>query len=333
MIEPQKENTGSVAVAEQQQEMVVFPGCFKKFTAFFLDQIVIALLGMGLLFPFSGFVSSLLVHAWLPGYLIGALYYMLLESSLYKSASLAKMAFKMEVRTVSGKRIAPLISLFRYILITLPFFNNTISQSIAATVGITNTSVGGMIFLGIVGLLFVGNSLFMVLHPQKRGLHDILTGTVVVVAHPQRMPKVKMFAKKPLLGGLVGLVILGFVFTNLYREQGNDPDFAGIETLDSNLKKQSGLKNINVSYRKFVVQDKITVFSADVHVPLSFEQFGDSEYTEKLSRQLFPLVKKLNTNPRVNTVTLVFHTRKFIGAFPISKYNSTSKEIAKIGLN
>ncbi|RUM39509.1 MAG: hypothetical protein DSY58_00375 [Desulfobulbus sp.] len=307
-----------------------FPGCFKKSTAFFLDQIVIALLGMGLFYPFSGFMSSLSVHAWLPGYLIGALYYMVMESSLFRSASLAKMAFSMEVRTAGGEKISPFVSLARYICITLPFYNNAVSRSIATTIGVTNTSVGGTAFLVVVGLLFVGNTLFMVLHPQKRGLHDLLFNTVVVPARAEQVPQILSLTKKSTLGGIVGLLILGLVFGNMYLQQGKNPEFAGIEILNTKLQKLSGLENLTVSYRKFVVHDKITVFSADVHVPLSFEQFGDSSYTESLAKKLFPMVKKLNTNPKVDTVTIVFHTQKFIGAFPISKYTSSSQEIAKI---
>jgi uncharacterized RDD family membrane protein YckC len=321
----------STASPQSSQKEKTFPGCFKKSTAFFLDQIVIALIGMGLFYPFSGFISALSVHDWLPGYLVGVLYYMVMESSLFKSASLAKMAFSMQVRTTSGNKISMPVSLLRYLLITLPFYNNAVSQSIATTVGITDISVGGTGFLVLVGILFVGNTLFMVLHPQKRGLHDVLTGTVVVRADMAAF-QVQSWAKKPVFAGLAGLVVLGIVFGNMYCKQGKDPDFADIKTLTAKIKQQSRMENISVSYRKFVVQDKITVFSIDVHIPLSFDKFGDAVYTQALSDKLYPLVKKLNTNPKVNTISLVLHTRKFIGAFPISKYVSNSKELSEISI-
>ncbi len=325
------DSEGQPALPAKQSRAEKFsPGCFKKSTAFFLDQIIIALLGMGLLYPFSGFMASLGLHAWLPGYILGALYYMVLESRLVKSASLAKMVFSLTVRTVDGAKISPFVSLIRYICITLPFYNNAVSQSIASSVGITNTSMGGTAFLVVVGLLFVGNTLFMVLHPQKRGVHDLLCRTVVVPADTEKFPQVQSFTKKPVLGGIVGLLILGLVFGNLYLKQGKDPDFTGIDTLAAKVKEQSGLDTMTVSYRKITVQDKSTVFSIDVHVPVSFEHFSDSTFTGKLADSLFPLVKKLNTNPKVNTITLVFHTRKYIGAFPISKYSSSSREIDKI---
>ena len=71
-------------------------------------------------------------------------------------------------------------------------------------------------------------------------------------------------------------------------------------------------------------------FAIEVYVPIRYDKFDDTNYKTKLSEELYPLVKGVNTNNKVDTVTIVIHTRKYIGSFPISKSQSASKKIIEI---
>lgn len=307
-----------------------YPGCFKKSVAFTIDQVIIAVIGIVLLFPFSNFIGSLYYHAWLPGYLIGAIYFTVLESSLFKCQSFGKRIFSFEVKTIDNNPISPQVSLGRYILLTLPFLNGAISNSLATTIGITNTKIGGSIFLIIVGLLFVGNTIFMLFHPQKRGLHDILLKSVVVPANTQETFSVKSFTLKPVLGGIAGLAILSVFFGGLFLTVGKNPDFGGLTELTDNIRKESGIENLNVSYRTFSMDGEQTMFAIEVHVPIHYEKFDDTNYTGGISEKLYPIVKKVNTNPKVDTVKIAFHAQKYFGAFPVSKSKSTPRKMSEI---
>ena len=118
-----------------------FASCFKKTIAFLIDNIIIAIIGIALLFPFSTFIGSLYQHAWIPSYLIGAVYFTILDSSITNRQTIGKRIFSFRLITTENKSISPFAAIGRYLLLTIPFYNGMISSSLASTVGITNTSM------------------------------------------------------------------------------------------------------------------------------------------------------------------------------------------------
>lgn len=307
-----------------------YPGCFKKTIAFFVDQIIITIVGSALLFPFSNFISSLYLHAWLPGYLVGAIYFMIVESSIFKSQSIGKMLFSIEVKTIENKALPPSISLCRYLFLTLPFYNGAISNLLATSIGITNGKVGGTIFLIIVGLVISGNSVFMIFHPQKRGLHDILFKSIVLPAKSDQLPAITSFTLKPLLGGIVSFIILGCIFGNLLFTAGKDPDFGDVIALYERIRKESANDNLTVRYHAFIKDGEQKSLSIVVYAPIPYDKFDETNYIDNLSGELFPLVKGTNTNNKVDTITIVVQTQKYFGLIPFRKSQSTSKKISEM---
>ena len=310
-----------------------YPGCFKKSLAFIIDQIIIVLIGIIVFFPFSEFIYSLYQHGWLPGFLLGGIYFAILESSIFNSQSLGKRIFSLRVVSIEGKGISPFVSFGRYFLITLPFLNGEISNTLASTIGITNTFIGGTIFLVIVLILFSGNTLFMVFHSQKRGLHDIIFRTVVVPFNYEPTPPIINFTIKPVISGVIGIAILGFVFGNLFLKVGKNPDFSDISALSDKIRKESSIRNISTSYRAFFFNNKQTMFAIEVHVPIPYDRFKDRDFTDGISNELYPLVKRLNTNPKVDTITMVFHAHKYFGALPISKASKNPRKLSEIDID
>jgi len=45
------------------------------------------------------------------------------------------------------------------------------------------------------------------------------------------------------------------------------------------------------------------------------------------------LVKRLNTNSEIDTITLIFHASKFVGIFPTSKTYKYPKKIEEIAVD
>lgn len=307
-----------------------YPGCFKKSVAFLIDQIIIAIIGIVVFLPFSKFMGSLYQHGWLPAYLVGAVYFMILESKMLKGQSIGKMVFSFKVTSITGECISPIVSFGRYFLINLPFMNGAISNSLSSTIGITNTVVGGILFLLIIGVLLSGNTLFMLFHPQKRGFHDIIFKTVVVPVTYKPNAPISNITTKPMISGIIGLAILGLLFGNLFLKVGGDPDFSDINELSDKIKQEISIQNLSASYRTFSMNGKQTMFSIEVHVPIPYDKFDDKEYTEGLSNKLYPLVKNLNTNQNVDTISMVFHARKYIGAMPLNKTSRNPKKLTEI---
>lgn len=315
---------------ESNRRKQKFPGCFKKSLAFLVDNIIIAVIGIALLFPFSTSIGSLYQHAWIPSYLIGAIYFAIFDSSIINRQTIGKGIFSFRVITTENESISSFAAIGRYLLLTIPFYNGMISGSLASTVGITNTSIGGIIFIVIVGVLFSGNTLFMLLHPQKRGLYDVLFKTVVVSNDYEVSTEVKSFCIKPVIGGLIGIAILSIAFGSLFYNVGNNPDFKDINEFTEKLKKESNVKNINATYRTFSMNGKQTSFAIEVIVPVSYDKFDDKNFKDELSNKLYPLVKRININPKVDTITMIFHAQKYIGAFPISKTSRSPKKLSEI---
>lgn len=307
-----------------------YPGCFKKTVAFLIDQIIITIISIAIFFPFSSVIGSLNQHGWIVGYLLGAVYFIILESFVLKGQSIGKKLFACKVKTIEGEDISAIVSFGRYLLITFPFMNGAFSNSLATTVGITNTLVGGTVFLIIVGLLLAGNTIFMLFHPQKRGLHDIVFKTVVVPSDYKPNTLIHNFTTKPIISGIIGLVFLSVVFSNLFFKVGRNSDFSDINELTNKIRQESLIQNISASYRTFSMNGKQTMFAIEVHVPIPYDKFNDKDYTEELSNKLYPLAKKANTNPNVNTISMVFHTQKYIGAFPIKKTSRNPKKLTEI---
>ena len=328
-------NQGVVTNAElDSEEMELkYPGCFKKSVAFIIDEVIIVILGMVILSPFSKFTDSLFQYGWLPGYLLGGVYFSILESSLLKSQSVGKMIFSYKVSTADGKNISPFISLGRYFFVTLPLFHQGFSNMIASTVGITNTVAGGIIFLLIIGVLFAGNTLFMFFHPQKRGLHDIIFKTAVVPVDYKSSFTISNFTLKPVMGGIVGLIILGLAFSHLFykiRQVGRNPDFSDIKGVSEKIQEESGIPNLFTSYKVFSSNGRQTMFSLEIQIPVPYGEFDNRTFRTKISDKLFPLAKKINKNPKVDTITIVFFSRKYIGLFSTCKTHTESKKLAEI---
>ena len=170
----------------------------------------------------------------------------------------------------------------------------------------------------------------MLFHPQKRGLHDILSKSLVVRANYEHGEQIKTFSLKPLISSFVGLALLVAFFENLYFKVGKNPDFSDISDLSDRIQKASAMTNLSASYRTFSMNGELTSFAIQVHVPVSYDKFDDAEYIESISTKLYPLVKTINTNPKVDTITLIFHAQKYIGILPVSKTSSNPKKISNI---
>ena len=57
---------------------------------------------------------------------------------------------------------------------------------------------------------------------------------------------------------------------------------------------------------------------------------NNDEYKKELSSKLFPIIKTQNRNEKVTRIEIIYHAKKFIGAFPISTKSNDIKEISDI---
>jgi len=171
----------------------------------------------------------------------------------------------------------------------------------------------------------------MILHPQKRGLHDILTKSVVVTSRYEDFEPLESFSFKPIMAGVVGLLLLVLCFGSLFNTS-KKQDFSDIQILNDKIQKISNMSNINTNYRTFSFNGQQTSFAIEVNVIISYDEFDDKSFTDNLLNKLYPLVKAVNNNPKVDTIAIVFHSERYLGALPINKTSRFPKKISEINL-
>lgn len=306
-----------------------YPGCFKKALAFVVDAIVFSVIGLAL-YPFSEVFESLGEYNWLPWYLVGAVYFAVFESGHFGGQTLGKKVFSLGVYSAQGEAISAWDSFGRYAVIIFPFFSGPISGSVASTIGATDTLIGDAIYSLLVVALLAGNIMFMLMHPQKRGLHDLLVGSIVARKHDKPQGPIVNLAVKPFIGGVAATIavvsVLGFMFYRLAA----DPDFNDVSELTQRVKVATSNHAVAASYRKFLTNGKQTMFAIEVQVPISYRAIQQSDIIKAAAEDLYPVIKRANRNPNVDTLVVIYSAHRFIGAIPLTRSHRFATRIANI---
>jgi uncharacterized RDD family membrane protein YckC len=135
-----------IGVAAPAAPAAVYAGFWRRVAATFIDGLVLMILGWGASIVLEGWVTQLL-----GGVVLDWIYFAVLESS-EKRATVGKMALGAVVTDLAGRRIS-------FARATARFFGKFVSAFI----------------LGI-GFIMAG------LTEKKQGLHDMMAGTLVVMA-------------------------------------------------------------------------------------------------------------------------------------------------------
>lgn len=302
----------------------------KRIMANIIDLILSAIASVVLLFPVSSLMIYLGSNDWIPYFVFTGIYFMVFESFLWKWQTPGRRLMNIKIETIKGEPLKPWISFLRYIFLCLPNYNGQISNLIARSIGITDTKIGGTVYLIIVGLLFSGNTLFLLFHKHKRGLHDILFNTILLKKESAAVGKSPAFTPASIIAGIAMFIGLSFLFGSMLGRVGKNPDFADVTELNERIKVHSPVKNINIWYRNFEMngEEKWFAIQANVYIPYSK---NTDEFKKELSSKLFPLIKEQNKNEKVTRIEIIYHAKKFWGAFPVSSKSNDIKEIEDIG--
>jgi uncharacterized RDD family membrane protein YckC len=165
---------GQVAASDENRRL---PGFWVRFAAFFIDGIILQVVGWALGFAFWDAVQNL--HSWgrLIGFAIALAYLALLDSRIGGGQTLGKRVMKIAVVGRDGQLIGPARSAVRYTVLGIPLFLNGIILS--ALPG----AVGQMVLSFLVaGLGFAIVYLAVANRRTRQSLHDLVATTFVVRA-------------------------------------------------------------------------------------------------------------------------------------------------------
>ena len=143
-----------------------------------LDAIFLAIVGyLIIILPFRKIIYDLGDAGIFVGLGVAFLYFGLLQSSLGNGQSLAKKVFKFQVLRMDGSYMPLPVSFLRYVVIALIFYGTAIAELFPQ---LANHIILSFVLFAIVIFLALGTIILVAFHPLKRGLHDLIAGTVVV---------------------------------------------------------------------------------------------------------------------------------------------------------
>jgi uncharacterized RDD family membrane protein YckC len=157
-------------------------GFWLRFVADLLDAILLGVFGYLLVTSRLGsLLHDMGPAAVLVGVGIGFLYFGALQTSIGNGQSLAKKLLRIQVLKLDGSHMTLPISLARYGVIALAFYGGSIwDQLTTPHPGPADQTLATFVIFAAYLCLWIAVAPLVAFHPQKRGLHDLIAGTVVV---------------------------------------------------------------------------------------------------------------------------------------------------------
>ena len=107
--------------------------------------------------------------------------------------SLGKRWFAIRLKDTRNRGVSPLVAALRASSVFVPYYFQDIRGLLPESDLVTC-----LLILPVIAIL-CGETLFMVFHPQKRGLLDVLFGTLVEKASSKGHERIRNFTARPIL--------------------------------------------------------------------------------------------------------------------------------------
>lgn len=167
-----------------------FAGFWPRVGAWFIDAIVLGLIGYGIGWAALDYISPLGANGRFIGLAIALLYHGILGSSLGGGRTIGKRLLGLKVVSLKGKPLNLFVAFWRALFLVVPGILNgwyfVISDPVLAQVaGVAAITAVFGIGLAQIYLLLFG-------WPARRLVHDLVSGSVVVYAEARDVPRPSM---------------------------------------------------------------------------------------------------------------------------------------------
>lgn len=299
----------------------------RRFLSSILDGIICSMLSIVLFYPLSNMMYLLGDYSWIPSYIFIGIYFVVFETKLSRFQTVGRRILGIELRSIESEKISIPRSIGRYAIFIIPFANGQISNLIANTIGFTNSKLGGVVYLTFVGILFTGLTAFMWFRKDKRGIHDVIFGTMLVKRNSEIDNPNKIFVLPSMVGSIVMFGILVWIFGGLLPSISNNDSFKELNDVATRIRAKSPVEITNIQYVSFKKlndnQEKITLY-ATVSVPSTY---NDKATREQLEKTIFDIMKSENRNDLVKNMKITSVVKEFYGLYPVTKKYTNVQDI------
>ncbi len=182
---------------------------WRRFFAFFVDSLILGIIGFTLGAIFFDTLSQLGPWGKLLGFLIAVPYFAVTESNVGGGRSLGKRLLRLRVVDAQGNTLPFEHSFARYTVFAAPFFLNKLALPVSKTPWVV------FILLGVIVFGVGGATLYLLIFNRntRQGLHDLAVGSYVVRAGDTGPVETKPFWKphRVIAGSLLVLTLVGGV--------------------------------------------------------------------------------------------------------------------------
>jgi uncharacterized RDD family membrane protein YckC len=144
-----------------------------------IDTIVLGIFGLLLALPFGGVFERLGEHGVFVGLAVSLAYSGVLQSRIGRGQTLGKRLLRLRVTKLDGSFLSVDRAVVRYVLASFPAYNGAIAYALHAALPVLPLEWIVSVASGLGVAFFLGCFLVIPLHPLKRGLHDLVTGSIV----------------------------------------------------------------------------------------------------------------------------------------------------------
>ncbi len=212
--------------AEKATGKRVISGFWRRLAAFFLDGLLLGLVGLvpGLIW----FNSLVRLGGWgrLIGFFVAIVYFGVLNSAIGRGQTVGKRIMQIQVIDRSGHCISLGRSFLRYAVLGAPFFLNQLIVPPSALI----SPIGSLVNFIMFG--FGGATIYLYVFNRRtrQGLHDLIAGTFVARTTPSGHVAGSIWRPHLILVGLFLVAVMGLsaAIPRLTR-QGVFPDLLSVE--------------------------------------------------------------------------------------------------------
>lgn len=196
----------------------IFAGFFQRSAAVFIDIAVLFIFGSFLYLCFKSYLIRFGIHSYWIGFLSTLLYFSWCDSWRFKGQTIGKKIFKIQTIKKNGLYL----KFSKSLLLNFPFVFSQYSRYFLIMMCFLMPDMNNPRVMDnlryIFFLIVFGNAVFIIFHPLKQGLGNLLTASIVINKGAYNQDIVvktsRLESKKPMMG----LIIISFVSFIIYSK-------------------------------------------------------------------------------------------------------------------